>query len=315
MVESAFSSSTPPWPVRWAVGAPVVAAACVLFFAKAWGQPWHGPSVAVVAVMAWIFAVLAQWAALRPGAERMAAAAAVGAAAAVAFYWAGWRLPRGLVLTGLPVAALAIFQCLLGLGRHHPLPLRAAVIGGSAGAVLVVLNAPLDWPPVLRIGLVGVVVAGAVSVWREAGRVRVGDGSQRLARAIIFAAGVWLPLVWWRPGALLMEFLRWENAAFLALVLLVAWARPGAGAGPSGLTPARRRGLALAALLLAAAAAAGFLLASARGMVPPGTIFLGGGVGSLALLGWVGWTGRPGGVAAWWPEVALLVMAGTVLWR
>ena len=81
----------------------------------------------------------------------------------------------------------------------------------------------------VRVAVAAFVVAGAYSVWREADRVRISDGSQRLARSFIFASAVWLPQAWWRPGALLMEFLRWENAAFFALVLLVAWARPEVG--------------------------------------------------------------------------------------
>ncbi len=296
---------------------PVVAAACVIFYARVWGVSWHGLSVATVAVSAWVLAVLAQWPALRAGRERTVALAAVGLAVAVVFYWAGWRLSRGLVMTAVPVVALAVFQCLLGLGRHHPLPLRAAVAGGTAAAILVVFTVPLPWPSALRAGLAVVVMAGAVSVWREAGRLRVSGGSQRLARSVIFAAAVWLPLVWWRPGALLLEFGRWENAAFLVLVLLVAWARPEAGA--VGLDAWRRRWVSLAALALAVAAAVGFFMAASREMAAPRGVFLGVGAGALVLSGWVAWPRRSGSAVAaglaWWPEVALIVMALTAWLR
>jgi len=313
MVDSSDFARVPPWPVRWALGVPVVAAASSLFFARAWGYSWQVEGLATVSVAGWILGLLGQWAQLRPGWERRLAVGGLVAAVAAVVFWVGWRLPRGLIWTSLPVVVLAIFQCLLGLGRHHVMPLRVAVAGGGLVALLVLLGVPVAWPPLLRLLLSAVVVAGVFSLWREAGRVRLADGSQRLANAVIFAAGVWLPQVWWRPGGLLAEFLRWENAAFLVLVWLVAWSRPDAGLVPAGFSAVRRRSIVLAALVLAALAAAGWGVAWERGWSAPRTIFLGVGVGALVLAAGVGWSAsagrRVGGWLAWCPEGALLAMA------
>jgi hypothetical protein len=316
MLESVHNHFDRPWLVRWALGAPIAAAACVVFFARAWGVPWHGYSVAAVALAAWIFGVLAQWPALRTGRERWLAALAVAMASLALVYGAGWRLPRGLLAAAAPVGALAVFQCLLSLGRSHPWLLRVAAVVGSAAALLAVLSVPLEilapraaaLGTPLRFAVAFVVVAGAVAVWREAGRVRVGDGTQRLARAVLFAAGVWLPMVWWRSEGLVSEFMRWENAAFLVLVLLVAWARP--QGCPDG-DRSMRRHVALAALLLAGAAAAGFFAAATRGYTPTQTVFLGVGAGALVLSALLAWPRRPGQpppAFVWWPEVVLVLM-------
>jgi hypothetical protein len=302
--------------VRWALGAPVVAVAAMLFCAKAWGVPWHGITVATAAVAAWVLGGLVQWPSLKPGVERSGMLLALVLASATAFYWAGWRLPRGLVTASAPVVMLGSFQCLLVLCRRQAMPLLAAVFVGVAAAMLVIVKAPIELPAALRFGLIGVVLAGAVAMWRSAGSLVMGDGSQRLARTLVFAAGVWLPLVWWRPGALVGEFLRWENAAFLALIWLVCWARPEPGGTA---VPRTRRGWLLsAALVLAAASTAGVFGCLALELEAPRAVFLGVGAGSLvlaAVVGWAGRCGRAGLALSWWPEAAILVMALTVWLR
>ena len=145
MVDSVVIPSSPPWVVRWALGAPVVAVVCILFYARAWQHGWHGQTVAAVALCAWIFAVLVQWPGMRSWRERQAAAGLVVVAAGLAVYAAGWKVPRGLVFTAVPVVGLAFFQCLLGLGRHYPMLLRGAVLMGGAAALLVVWQVPFGW--------------------------------------------------------------------------------------------------------------------------------------------------------------------------
>ncbi len=51
MVDSVVIPSSPPWAVRWALGAPVVAVVGILSYARAWQHGWHGPTVAAVARM------------------------------------------------------------------------------------------------------------------------------------------------------------------------------------------------------------------------------------------------------------------------
>jgi hypothetical protein len=248
--------------VRWAVGAPVAAAAGVIFFARAWAVPWHGYSVAAVAVSAWILGVVSRWGDLREGRERLGAKVALGAAAALVLYWAGWLLPRGLVLTALPLAALA----------------------------------------------------GQAALWRRGGRVRFHAGASRWVRSLAFAAGVWLPLVWWHPGALLREFLRWDNAAFLVLVVMVGWSRDEMAAG----RPASERRESMRwALGLAATAFVGWWLSGYAGMAAPSAVYSGVAAGALALAALLGW-GRIWGKAAaigWWPEVCLVAMLLTTWGR
>jgi hypothetical protein len=170
----------------------------------------------------------------------------------VVVYWAGGRLPRGLVQGAVPVVAMA----------------------------------------------------GQVVIWRRGGWFRISEGARALARSVIFAAAVWLPLVWWRPGALALEFVRLENAAFLGLVMLVAWARADVETGD---TPARGS-VVRGALVLAVASAAGWYLSMGEGTAAIGAVYAGVGVGALvlALL-----AGRWVQAAVWWPEVALVVMALT----
>ncbi len=111
----------------------------------------------------------------------------------------------------------------------------------------------------------------------------------------------------------MMEFIRWENVAFVVLVWLVAWARPVAGAVAVPLV------MRVAALLLAGACAAGCAFAAQRDMESPRAVFLGVGVGALVLGGLLSWPRSSGGrvaVSAWWPELALVAMALTPwLWR
>lgn len=316
MVDSVVIPSSPPWVVRWALGAPVVAVVCILSYARAWQHGWHGPTVAAVALCAWIFAVLVQWPGMRSWRERQAAAGLVVVAAGLAVYAAGWKVPRGLVFTAVPVVGLAFFQCLLGLGRHYPMVLRGAVLMGGAAALMVVWQVPFGWAPMMRVAVAAFVVAGAYSVWREADRVRISDGSQRLARSFIFASAVWLPQAWWRPGALLMEFLRWENAAFFALVLLVAWARPEVGGEATGAGRAGRRWVGWAALALAVATGLGGGWPGQEWSVgAPRVVLLGVAAGAcvLAVVVRVGRSGYGWGrFLAWWPEVALLGLAAGV---
>lgn len=320
MSESESSFFDRPWPVRWAVAAPVAAVAAAVFFARAWGVPWHGYSVASVAVAAWIFAMWTGWSWRGGGREGWWAVAMLAVAVAVVGWWAGWRLPRGLVVAAVPVGVLSVFHCLLGSGGSHPWLLRAAVAAGGLLVLLVVLTVPAELlaPGVAAMGgalvlagrlvVAAAVVAGVVSVWREAGRVRVGVGVRRLVRAGLFAAGVWLPMIWWRPEGLWSEFERWENAAFVVLVLLVGWARP-AGT-PDGYRVMRRH-VAMAAGLLSGAAVFGAVAAGGRGHEPTQTVFLGVAVGALGLAALTAWPWRGGRlpVWAWWPEVVLVLMA------
>lgn len=309
-------------PVRWAMGAPLAALACMVFFVKSWGVAWSPLSVQAVVVAAWVCAAMGQWGVLRSGGERAAMLVVMAGAVGVLVYWAGWRLPRGLVEAALPVGAMAIFQGFLTLGRNHPTALRVAALGGSAVAFLVVASAPLDRlapglgaaGSLLRYLVLAALVVGALSVWWDADRLKVGEGVLKLARSVLFAMGVWLPMSWWRNEGILAEFRRPENLAFLALVLLVAMARPAFSGEPAQRT---RRMVAGAALGLALAAAGGWVHAVSRDWDAPKHVFAGivaaaVCLGALQLWRWPGPARPP--VLAWFPESVFLAPAVVACW-
>jgi len=286
----------------------------MFLFAKAWGVPWHQASVQAVVVAAWVCAALGQWGTLRSSRERLAMGGVMVAALGVLAYFAGWRLSWGLVAAALPVAALAAFQGFLTLGRNYPAALRVAALGGSAAAFVAVVTVPLDRlapglgvaGSLLRYLVLAALVVGAVSVWQEAGRLKVGEWVLRLARSVLFGIGVWLPTAWWRNEGILSEFRRPENVAFVALVFLVAWARP---VVPGAAALRTRRVVSGAALALALVAAAGWRHAVSQGWPAPKAVFLGIGLAAIALaaLQFWRWPGpaRPP-VIAWFPELVFL---------
>jgi len=325
MVDSIDDSAKPSWTERWAVGVPVAAAVCVIFFARAWGVPWSGLSVAAVAVVGWLLAVAGRWGWRRGALERWVLAAAVVAAVGVVGYWAGWRLSRGLVMAAWPVLGLAVLEASFGQGRIHPLMVRLAM-GGVTGVLLLgILVVPMrvrvEWPAgmggamifLLRVSLAAGVVVVAAHVWQRAGDPRLHRSLRRVVRSVVFAAGVWLPLVWWHPRGLLAEFVRTENAAFLALVALVAWARH--DPDPSASEDDGRR-VKWAAVALAALAAGGWLYGWHHGMHAQRSVYEGVAVGALVLAAGVWWGQRRGRAAVGvvgWPELALIMM-GLTAW-
>lgn len=296
------------------MGAPVAALAGMFLFVKAWGVPWHPASVQAVVVAAWLCAALGQWGTLRSSLERVVMSSVMLVALGVLGFLAGWRLSWGLVAAALPVAALAVFQGFLTLGRNHPAALRVAALGGSAAAFVAVVTVPLDRlapglgmaGPLLRYLVLAALVVGGMSVWREAGRLKVGEWVLRLARSVLFGMGVWLPTAWWRNEGILSEFRRPENWAFLALVLLVAWARPAVAGEPA---VRRRWFVAGGALGLAMMAAVGWRHALSQDWHAPKTVFVGIGIAAivLAALQWWRWPdpNRPP-VIAWFPELVFL---------
>ncbi len=310
------------------MGVPVAAAAAVLFFGRIWGvsPPW--PAVATVATVGWLLAAWARWPMLRSGSERWLMPGVVAVACAAVFYWGGWKLPRGLVHASVLVLGLAVIEGALSRGKPHPFFARL-VMGGFAGLLIFKVfstmqagragelagwdrgPAGIGW----RVGLMAVALLGSVWLIGQADRVAVWGGVRRGLRSVIFAAGVWLPLVWWDAAELVREFQRPENAAFVALVYLVAWGRP-QGASERG--PGKRWPVLVASIVLCVLCAAGAMVWDAPGAAPPRLVFFGVAVGAAVLASMIGlaWAiGKPGRAAGWFPEVALVAMALTALTR
>lgn len=249
-----------------------------------------------------------------PWAVRWAVGVPVAAVAALLFFARAWDVPWHW----RSVAALAMAAWILGVWVQWPVFRRGRERWVVLGALVFAGVALLLWagwrlPSGLVLAAVPVIgLAGLEAALGFGGSA--GFAVLRLfLRAAVFSGGIWLPLVWWDGAALPREFLRLENAGFLALAYLVAVARASV---PGMRLPwgAVRWG----AMILAGAAAAGLVSAAVGRLAATCAVYLGVAAGAATLALWLEVRGRwprQFGLAGWFPEVVFGVMVVTTMIR
>ena len=178
-----------------------MAATALWFLGRVWHHQFSWPIWAALVLSAWAGSLVARGSAAPPGRHGqrpLFLALVLGLiATSVALRW----LPRGLVISAVPVVGLAAFQALMSLGNQSALAQRLAVAGAALGAIGLLTAAPLNWPPGLRPGLIALAVVLSWSVWKGGQTLAIVEAPLVLARGLVFTAGVLLPVAWWTPAA------------------------------------------------------------------------------------------------------------------